>query len=199
MIVFVSHNKADKEFARSLGSLLSLGGADVWFDEWEVRAGDSIPGKLNEGLETFDTFVLIWSEDAARSDWVRRELEVAIVRGVHDGSTRVIPVRLDDADLPALLRHVRDVDAVDMSPREVAMSVLGMTTDRAWLKAVQETLEEADIEVAYFPGYGPIVGCPRCGAGLETIEGWHQTDWKRDDEYAGARCRECRWEGGGEL
>lgn len=52
---------------------------------------------------------------------------------------------------------------------------------------------------AYFPGYGPIVGCPACGAGLDQIEGFSETDFARDDEYAGARCKRCGWNDGGEL
>jgi len=77
--------------------------------------------------------------------------------------------------------------------------VLGLKGERDWLRAVQETLDNAEIEVGYFPGYGAIVACPRCGAGLSSIEGWQQMDFDRDDLYAGASCRECRWSGGGEL
>ena len=61
MHCFVSYNKSDKGVARSIGAHMSLVGIDVWFDEWEVQAGDSIPGKLNEGLANFDAFVLVWS------------------------------------------------------------------------------------------------------------------------------------------
>ncbi|MBV9613321.1 MAG: toll/interleukin-1 receptor domain-containing protein [Acidobacteriaceae bacterium] len=53
MRCFLSHNKADKPIARSIGSHLQLSGIEVWFDEWEIRAGDSIPGKLNDGLAAF--------------------------------------------------------------------------------------------------------------------------------------------------
>ena len=54
--VFLSYNKANVAVARSVGAHLSLAGAYVWFDEWEFLAGDSIPGRLNEGLKGFDTF-----------------------------------------------------------------------------------------------------------------------------------------------
>jgi len=47
--------------------------------------------------------------------------------------------------------------------------VLGLKGERDWLRAVQETLDNAEIEVGYFPGYGAIVACPRCGAGLSSI------------------------------
>ena len=182
--VFLSHNRADKSLARSLGTQLKLAGADVWFDEWEIRAGDSIPGKLNEGLSAFGTFVLMWSVDAARSNWVRREVAAAITRGMEDASLRVIPIRLDDTELPPLLADLRYLRAEDPNVRELAVEILGLSSEREWLKAVQKTLDEAGIAVGFFPGYGAIVCCPRCGA---------------DDQYAGARCRDCHWEGGGEV
>ena len=61
MRCFLSHNKADKEIARSIGAHLALAGIDLWFDEWEIQAGDLIPGKLNEALAAFDAFVLMWT------------------------------------------------------------------------------------------------------------------------------------------
>jgi hypothetical protein len=77
--------------------------------------------------------------------------------------------------------------------------IMGFTNDQERLKAIQQTLDEAQIEVEYYYGYGAVVCCPKCGAGLDQLEGWHAVDERRDDEYAGVRCRACRWEGGGEI
>ena len=41
--VFLSYNKANVTVARSVGAHLSLAGVEVWFDEWKISAGDSIP------------------------------------------------------------------------------------------------------------------------------------------------------------
>jgi hypothetical protein len=76
--IFLSHNKLDAGDARGLGGHLQLVGASVWLDEWEIQPGDSIPGKLNEGLERFDVFLVLWSAHAAGSRWVRSEIESAI-------------------------------------------------------------------------------------------------------------------------
>src|SRR5271165_516437 len=107
MRCFLSHNKADKEVARSIGAHMILTGIDVWFDEWELQAGDSIPGKLNEGLAAFDAFVLLWSADADRSNWVRQELHSAIMRAIKDDSAKIIPCLLDETQLPAIIADRR--------------------------------------------------------------------------------------------
>ena len=67
-----------QELVRSVAADLTLSGIDVWFDEWEIQAGDTIPGKLNEALAAFDAFVILWSANANRSNWVRQELQTAL-------------------------------------------------------------------------------------------------------------------------
>lgn len=202
-LVFLSHNSGDKDLARDLGLHIQLCGAGVWFDEWRIRAGDSVPGRLNEGLSAFTEFVLIWSEHASRSDWVRAELETAISRGLErGGDARIIPIRLDEAPLPPLLTRLRWIDlrnAREINLREVAQEVLGVQQERDYLRAVQRFLDSGELDVREFHGYGPMVGCPRCGAGADQLEGWEQIDYDRDNEYAGARCRECGWNDGGEV
>ena len=200
MHAFLSYNHADEETSRGLGVQLKLVGADVWFDQWEIRAGDSIPGKLDEGLSTFDTFILLWSRHAEKSGWVRRELEVAIQRGIDNPHTRIIPVRLDFTELPVLLRPLKRLDIfTPHAINEAVVEIMGFASDRERVRAIQAVLESAKVKIDFFHGYGPTVGCPRCGAGLEAIEGWNQTDYKRGDTYAGARCKECGWHDGGEV
>lgn len=199
MHVFLSHNAADKAVARRLGAQMRLSGADVWFDEWEIRAGDSIPGKVNQALETVDTVVLLWSSDADRSKWVRAEFETALARGMEDGSLRVIPVLLDDTPVPALLRRIRRVDLRDGDESRAVNEIMGFATDQDRLLAIQQHLDEAGLEVAFFEGYGPVVCCPRCGAGLEHLRGWSAVDERRDDTYAGVECSKCGFNDGGEL
>ncbi len=196
---FLSHNREDKEIARALGAQLKLVGADIWFDEWEIRAGDSIPGKVSDALERVETVIVLWSSNASASRWVRAELEAAIQAGLNDGSLRLVPVVLDETPLPALIRATKHVDLRDGDVAEAVNEIMGFANEQARIRAIQGTLEEARIEVEYFHGYGPAVGCPSCGAGLGELRGWREVDERRDDEYAGVRCGACGWEGGGEI
>ena len=49
--VFLSHSSKDKAVVRAVAERLRKDGVRVWFDEWEIKAGDSIPAKIEEGLE----------------------------------------------------------------------------------------------------------------------------------------------------
>lgn len=159
----------------------------------------SITGKVNDAFARVDSVIVLWSSSAAGSSWVRAELEAAIQSGIEVGTLRIIPVCLDVTPLPALLRPVRRVDLCDEDVTQAVNGIIGFSNDRDRLKAIQETLDEAQIEVEYFYGHGAVVVCPECGAGLDHLEGWQAVDEERDDMYAAVRCRACRWEGGGEI
>lgn len=49
--VFLSHSTADKDTVRDIAQQLKADGLNVWFDEWKIQPGDSIPSKIEEGLE----------------------------------------------------------------------------------------------------------------------------------------------------
>ncbi len=46
--VFLSHSAKDKAVVRPLAERLRAGGVKVWFDEWVLKPGDSIPAKIEE-------------------------------------------------------------------------------------------------------------------------------------------------------
>ena len=49
--VFLSHRAKDKAVVRPLAERLRKDGVKGWFDEWVLKPGDSIPAKIEDGLE----------------------------------------------------------------------------------------------------------------------------------------------------
>ena len=71
--VFLSHSSKDKLVVRGVAERLRKDGLRVWFDEWEIRPGDSIPAKIEDGLERSRVLVLCMSAHAFGSDWAQLE------------------------------------------------------------------------------------------------------------------------------
>lgn len=93
-------------------------GVAPWLDIWEIRPGDSLVKKLfEEGLDTVGAVIVVVSASSAAKPWVREELDAAVVRRIA-GSTRLIPVRLDDAPIPAPLQHLVWISA-DRTPEGI--------------------------------------------------------------------------------
>jgi hypothetical protein len=199
MRCFLSYNAADKDITRSVGAHLALSGLEVWFDEWEITAGDSVPGKLDKALVAFDAFVLIWSAAASRSPWVRQELYSAIVRALETGSAKIIACRRDETPLPALISDRRWIDMRDPQKgvEDLLGDLLGVRTRRLRLLAIQGALDDMDVEWFTSPAAPPLLCCPSCGE-TDYLESWEATD-TRGDRYAGVRCSRCSWSNGGEV
>jgi hypothetical protein len=47
--VLLSHSAKDKAAVRPLAERLRADGLKVWFDEWVLKPGDSIPAKIEDG------------------------------------------------------------------------------------------------------------------------------------------------------
>jgi TIR domain len=198
MRCFLSHNKADRRVARKIGAHMTLVGMDVWFDEWEIQAGDSIPGKLNTGLAGFDAFILVWSANADRSNWVRQELNSAIMRSIQDNSAKIVPCLLDATPLPPLVADRRGIDFSDEREGILALAgeLTGVRARRDRLLAIQGALDELDVNWNLHPMVNPLVCCPRCGE--EKLEAFEQ-DYAYDRRAAGLWCPRCKWSAGGDL
>lgn len=95
-IVFISYAHEDATWARKLTSSLQSEGVDIWLDEIRMSIGDSIEAKIKEGL-SISTFVIVLLSDAAsRSEWVKSEVSLAVELEQRGVVTRVLPVVLDD-------------------------------------------------------------------------------------------------------
>lgn len=78
--VFVSYAHEDEGKVKYLAEGLRASGADYFFDRHYLKVGDVYPLKIRQYIENADLFILCWSENAARSEYVRLELDCALQR-----------------------------------------------------------------------------------------------------------------------
>jgi TIR domain len=128
--VFVSYGHADAEWVRTLAGNLYQSGVEVAFDEWEIGPGDVLIHKLDEMLLTSRDGILVVSPASLRSRYVQREYAALMQRSIERGR-RLIPVLLQDAELPPLLSteiwvDFRNVDGPDYLARVQALVAVGL-------------------------------------------------------------------------
>ena len=114
--VFLSHSSRDKSIARQVAQNLRQRGIRVWFDEWAIQPGDSIPKAIEMGLEQSRVLVLAMSKSAFDSDWVTLERQAGLFRDPGNQDRRFIPIRLDNLEntqIPMMLRHYKHIDFVN--------------------------------------------------------------------------------------
>ena len=101
--VFLSHSSKDKAVVRAVAERLRADNLRVWFDEWELKPGDSIPAKIEAGLEHSRVLVLCMSAQAFGSDWATLESQTFRFRDPLNRERRFIPLRLDEAPIKGSL------------------------------------------------------------------------------------------------
>jgi hypothetical protein len=191
--VFMSHNKADNNIAREISIFLVAEGVSVWFDEWKILAGDSIVEEINTGLANCTHFIILWSVNASKSNWVSRELNSTLANAIDTNSTRVIPILLDNTPLPPLLsdfyylRYTRDSET---DRREIINAVTGHPPSNNLIEAIVKKYKEVIYDSSR---EGPFseVACPECGS--TKLEYGNVTDYKGDVEYYITKCQNCDW------
>jgi hypothetical protein len=192
MLVFVSHNTADKATARLLATALVESGVGVWFDEWNLRPGDSIVGGIENGLTQCDVFVLVWSASAQQSKWVGTELRAAMNRRVGDSSLRIIPVFADGTPLPTLVAEYKGFNLTTVPDlRRIAAEITGITDIRDIAQLLQRRLHElADAEIAPDNPVRVVV-CPECASKNLTVE--RSFDAYSEQNVYFVLCEDCSW------
>src|SRR5881409_1843189 len=74
--VFISYARADEEQAKRVADALRTDGYAVWRDD-ELPAHRAYADVIEERLKAADAVVVLWSADAAKSQWVRAEADAA--------------------------------------------------------------------------------------------------------------------------
>jgi TIR domain-containing protein len=91
--VFVSHASEDKQaIARPLADSLSERGLTVWFDEYELVLGDSLRGKIDDGLARSTIGVVVLSHAFFAKPWPRRELDGLTARLMSGENNVIVPI-----------------------------------------------------------------------------------------------------------
>lgn len=103
IVAFLSHSSHDKPFIRQLAGDLSAAGIGVWLDEQRIRVGDSIPERIAQGLAESDYFLIAVSARSSDSPWVQRELNSALVGEIEKRKTTILPLKLDDSEMPGVI------------------------------------------------------------------------------------------------
>lgn len=90
--VFISHASEDKEeVVRPLANALLNRGLKVWYDEFELRIGDSLRHKIDKGLSKSRFGVVVLSRNFVRKGWTNYELDGIITKAV-SGEQVMLPI-----------------------------------------------------------------------------------------------------------
>lgn len=107
--VFISYSHQDESRVKFLHEGLAMGGVPHFFDRSYLKPGDIFPLVIQDYINSADLFILCWSENAAQSEYVKKERVLALERAypkVQDGKLSIYPMNIEPrAELPADMRE----------------------------------------------------------------------------------------------
>lgn len=116
--IFLSHRSLDKDFVRRLAADIESNEFEkrsllTWVDEAEIKSGESIPSKINWGIENSRFIGIIMTPDYfnSPSGWTDAEWHAALHLDPDNRNGRILPILAKDCPyIPVLLKHLKVID-----------------------------------------------------------------------------------------
>ncbi len=127
--VFISHASEDKEaVVRPLAIALQDKGVHVWYDEFEMKIGDSLRRKIDHGLANSRFGVVVISRSFIKKGWTNYELDGIMTKTI-SGQQVLLPIWHD----------ITKQEVIDYSPS---------LADKVARSTGQQTVQEIADEIA---------------------------------------------------
>lgn len=102
--IFLCHSHSDKKFVKKLESDLKIYGIKVWVDDAEIHVGDSLITKIGNGIKEMDYLGVVLSKESIQSEWVKKEVEIAMNQEIEGKKVKVLPFLLKNCELPPFIQ-----------------------------------------------------------------------------------------------
>lgn len=110
--VFISYSHQDESKVKFLHEGLELGAVPHFFDRKYLKAGDVFPQVIQDYINSADLFILCWSENASKSEYVQKERLQALERAFpqvkpeQEAKLRIYPMSIEPrAELPGDMKE----------------------------------------------------------------------------------------------
>jgi len=159
MMLFICHASEDKDdFVAPLAAELCRK-YEVWYDDYELTLGDSLPEKIDDGLKRCDFGIVVLSKAFfAKKKWGRKELDglialevkrgkiiLPVLKGVtHDELEQYSPMlasKVTVSDSEGLPKVIEEIQlAVGVSNRQRELTALDIAAQS--VEALRQSIEE---------------------------------------------------------
>ncbi|MDQ1613739.1 MAG: hypothetical protein QOG00_3670 [Pyrinomonadaceae bacterium] len=108
--VFISHASSDQHFIeQNILPAFNSHGIEVWYCKEDIRSAEDWENRIRIGLNSCDWFLIVISENAINSDWVKAEVHWAF----ENRKKFIVPVliaKCDPSDLHIQLSRLQYID-----------------------------------------------------------------------------------------
>lgn len=117
--IFISYSHEDESKVKYIANAYKLEGKDYFFDRHYLKSGDVYPEEIRNYIDTSDLFILCWSANASKSEYVRKELSQALnlaypkIQPREKARLAIRPISIDPrADPPDEMKDIYNFEEV---------------------------------------------------------------------------------------
>ena len=104
MAVFISYSQQNLDFVETLATRLLAERIHLWLDRWELKVGDSLLTRIQRAITDADFLCVVLSKASVESEWCKTELHAAMTRELAEKKVIVLPIYIEDCEIPLFLR-----------------------------------------------------------------------------------------------
>ena len=167
--IFISYARADRDKIEKLAAALTSEGYSVWWDR-HIESGAEFSADIERELEAAKAVIVCWSEEGAKSRWVKDEANVATEAG------KLLSITLDDNPPPIGFRQYHAVNFSDWKGARDAASFIDLArTIKAKVGMRDDEQASPDVQGASTPAMVSAEKRKPAGAGPVSLLHLHKT------------------------
>lgn len=121
---FISHSSADERWAEWIALQLERAGYLVELDLWEWSPGENFISAMEIALQRAERVIAVYSASYFIRPYAMAEHSAAVATAFADKTPRVIPVQVEECEIPALYRTLIRINLVDVDEYTAAERLL---------------------------------------------------------------------------
>lgn len=179
--IFLSYAREDESAVKELYQRLSDEGFEPWMDRQDILPGERWDTSIESAIQKSDFFLACLStRSVGKRGVIQRELEDALNawQGMSLHDIYLIPVRLEECDIPRILRHLQWLDLFEVEGWARLLKAI-----QVGMKRRAEAVSSSEV-VAKVPVQEPEPPIPVSQIAASLRHGWVMDPWYAEDPYA---------------
>lgn len=130
---FISHANEDKDIVKLIAENLISAGFKIWYDEFELKVGDSLRGSIDSGLAKSKYGIVILSKSFFGKKWTEYELNGLTAKEI-EGKKVILPIwcKITKEDVLLYSPTLADKFALSIPPfdiQAICTQIIGIIRD----------------------------------------------------------------------
>jgi len=122
--VFISYNRADRDWAEWIGGLIKGAGYQPILDVWHFRPGENFVLRMQEAATQADVTLALLSEAYLQAIYTQPEWAAAFAQDPIGKGRRLIPVRVGECSVTGLLAPILHINLVGLGEQDAKRALL---------------------------------------------------------------------------